>query len=187
MPRNHHNYLGVGRGNGAGSQRTQFQAGGPSGNPKGRPRKRRLPPATSLLEVLQRLLGEVTDVSVGEDEYGEPLYTKRMRRLDALGESMMSKLGNASLREQTAFIRQLGGFDSVALRASVPSLVPDLSVFEDLRKEAERDIALGVYPDPRVPPPNDDQAATKNCAGNAAKSWGSKWTAPKKDGNQASE
>ena len=47
---------GIGRGNGAGSARTQFSSGMPSANPAGRPRKAKVPPNASLKEAALKAL-----------------------------------------------------------------------------------------------------------------------------------
>lgn len=53
---------GVGRGNGAGSARTQFKEGMPSGNPRGRPRKAQEEPPQSMLEALGQALRQPTEM-----------------------------------------------------------------------------------------------------------------------------
>lgn len=49
---------GVGRGNGAGSAKTQFREGMPSANPAGRPRKAKVQPNASLKEAALAALSE---------------------------------------------------------------------------------------------------------------------------------
>lgn len=54
---------GVGRGNGAGSARTQFRNGMPSANPNGRPRKEKELPARSIADAIEKILWRDMDVT----------------------------------------------------------------------------------------------------------------------------
>jgi hypothetical protein len=83
----------VGRGHGEGSKATRFQKGGPSGNPRGRPRKVKGGDALDLPAAIRRRL----DRSVKVREGG---VTKTMPRLDALAEMLLTDFQAAEPRDK---------------------------------------------------------------------------------------
>lgn len=91
---------GVGRGNGAGSQRTWFRAGMSSANPQGRPRKPRQSPTASLAEALERELGK----SILTFENGKP---KKRTQAEAMVAMYISRFPKATMGEMLQAIRYM--------------------------------------------------------------------------------
>ena len=107
MPRSSQGH-GVGRGNGAGSRKGQFKTGMPSGNPKGRPRTRKQKPSTTVAEAARNSLTETVPVRLSNGR------TEWMTRLDAMMKKMMSGFGDASFKDQLAFMRLCNALGIVA-------------------------------------------------------------------------
>lgn len=91
---------GVGRGNGEGSKKTQFQRGAPSANPHGRPRKEKVAPATSIDEALAREIAK----TITTYENGFP---RRMTQAEAMAKLYLSKFQSGSMNEQHQVLRYI--------------------------------------------------------------------------------
>jgi hypothetical protein len=89
---------GVGRGNGEGSKRTQFQDGMPSRNPNGRPRKPKREPNASIKDAVSRELRQL--ITVRENGVEE-----QRSQTDAMVMLMFAQFSKATIREKIAILR----------------------------------------------------------------------------------
>ena len=101
MPRQTWAGDGVGKGNGAGSAKTQFREGMPSANPAGRPRKAKVLPNASLKEAALAALS----ATISTTENGVP--RKRLQG-EAMIKLMIANFPQAKPREQIAILKYLG-------------------------------------------------------------------------------
>ena len=101
MPRRTWPGDGVGRGNGAGSRRTQFKSGMPSGNPHGRPRKPKLGPDASLKDAALRVLLK----PVVTTENG---VRRKQSRVTAMIKLLLAGFPVANTREKLAILKYVG-------------------------------------------------------------------------------
>ena len=92
---------GVGRGNGAGSARTQFRSGAPSANPAGRPRKAKVPPNASLKEAVLTALA----ATISTTENG---VARKRSQSEAMIMLLIAQFPSAKPREQIAMLKYLG-------------------------------------------------------------------------------
>lgn len=92
---------GIGRGNGAGSARTQFSSGMPSANPAGRPRKAKVPPNASLKEAALKALA----ASISTTENG---VARKRSQSEAMILLLIAQYPAAKPREQIAMLKYLG-------------------------------------------------------------------------------
>jgi len=118
---------GVGRGNGAGSQRTQFKAGMPSGNPHGRPRKPKLGPDASLKDAALRVLLE----QVVTTENG---VKRKQSRVMAMIKLLLADFPVGNTREKLAILKYVGTLvpEAVLARSRDNEISP--TAIEDLVK-----------------------------------------------------
>ncbi len=101
MPRRTWPGDGVGRGNGAGSRRTQFKSGMPSANPNGRPCKPKLGPDASLKDAALRVLLE----QVVTTENG---VRRKQSRVTAMIKLLLADFPVGNTREKLAILKYFG-------------------------------------------------------------------------------
>jgi hypothetical protein len=89
---------GVGRGNGAGSAKTQFKAGMPSGNRLGRPRKAKAAASASLKEAALKSLAQLIHTT-------ENGITRKRPQSEAMIMLLLTKYPTAKPREMIAILR----------------------------------------------------------------------------------
>ncbi|MET0373755.1 MAG: DUF5681 domain-containing protein [Rhizorhabdus sp.] len=127
---------GVGRGNGEGSKAGQFQAGEPSRNPHGRPKREKCLESPDLRGVLRQMLEEKVPVRKNG-------VSQMMPQQQAMAELMLKGFAQASLRDQLALMRLLltTVVPTPAEREMVNRDIPAQSIAEfvqDLAREHER-------------------------------------------------
>lgn len=91
---------GVGKGHGPGSVAGQFKKGHPSGNPCGRPRKVKLPPANDLGEAIVRELAKVITIS-------DNGISRKVTQAEALAAATLSQFPKMKVSEQLQLLRYL--------------------------------------------------------------------------------
>ena len=92
---------GVGRGNGAGSARTQFSSGMPSANPAGRPRKAKVLPNASFKEAVLTALA----ASIATTENG---VGRKRSQSEAMIMLLIVQYPAAKPRDKIAMLKYLG-------------------------------------------------------------------------------
>lgn len=125
---------GVGRGNGAGSARTQFKDGMPSGNPLGRPRKPKQAPPRSLNEAIDAALRRVITATENNRE-------KKMTQLQAMIELLVADYPKASYPSKLKLLQHLAslGENGYEQKPELPSNEVIHEFVARLAEEAERD------------------------------------------------
>jgi hypothetical protein len=92
---------GVGRGNGAGSAKTQFKAGMPSGNRLGRPPKAKAAASASLKEAALKSLAQLIHTT-------ENGITRKRPQSEAMIMLLLAQYPSAKPRDKIAILRYIG-------------------------------------------------------------------------------